>query len=648
MLPVKDSEMFSGQRVAAFESRMAFEMTQLIRNFGGAPFVAPSMREVPLEANSSAFEFADRLLAGKIDVVVLLTGVGTRTLVQVLEKRIPRDKMVGALSKATLIARGPKPIAALRELGLTPAIAAPEPNTWREILAEVDRGTNLNGKKVAVQEYGLPNSDLLDELKKRGAHVMRVPVYRWALPEDCSALREVVSKICENEMDVALFTNAAQVEHLLQVAAEDGLEESLRESLESVVIASIGPVTSDALRERGLSIDLQAERGKIGLFVREVAQKCVPLVEAKRRGAAERDQWLESRPVRRPLVQDAALWKDSPFMKACRCEAAPTTPIWIMRQAGRYMKEYREMRRRVKFLELCKTPDLAAEVTIQAVEKLGVDAAIIFSDILLIVEPMGVGLEFARGEGPVIHRPVRTSEDVDAIREFSPAKEMVFVCEAVKKARSGLHPHIPLIGFAGAPFTVVSYLIEGKASRDYLHTKSLMYRDPGAWNALMGKVTEATGAYVNAQIEAGAQVVQIFDSWVGCLSPDDYREYILPHMKRLMARITAAPVIHFGTGTAALLELMRDAGGQVIGLDWRVRLDDGWKRVGPIGVQGNLDPLVLLADRETIRKKTKEVMRQAGGRPGHIFNLGHGVLPQTPVDNVRALVDMVHEMGRSQ
>lgn len=334
-------------------------------------------------------------------------------------------------------------------------------------------------------------------------------------------------------------------------------------------------------------------------------------------------------------------------MRACRREAVPYTPIWLMRQAGRYMREYREVRAKTTFLELCKTPSLAAEVTVTAVERLGVDAAIIFADILLILEPMGVELEFAEGEGPVIHNPVRKAEDFERLREVEDANALEFVYEAIRQTRGALKPDIPLIGFCGAPFTLASYLIEGGGSKNYVHTKRLMYDDAGAWHAMMSLIARALAKYLNAQIEAGAQAVQLFDSWVGCLSPDDYREFVLPHTREVIRNVTPGiPVIHFGTGTAALLELLREAGGDVIGLDWRVRLDDGWRRVGhDVAVMGNLDPVALFANQDTLKAQAKRILDQAEGRNGHVFNLGHGILPQTPVENVIALVDMVHEMS---
>jgi uroporphyrinogen decarboxylase len=338
---------------------------------------------------------------------------------------------------------------------------------------------------------------------------------------------------------------------------------------------------------------------------------------------------------------------DSPFMRACRCEPTPYTPIWLMRQAGRYMPEYREVRARTSFLELCKRPELATEVTVTAAERLNVDAAIIFADILLIIEPMGIDLEFAKGEGPVIHNPVREARDVERLREVEDIEALNFVFEALRLTRRALRPDLPLIGFAGAPFTLASYIVEGGASKNYVHTKSLMYGDSGAWHAMMSLISRALVRYLNAQIASGAQAVQLFDSWVGCLSPDDYREYVLPHTQSVIQNLTpGTPVIHFGTGTAALLELMKTAGGDCISLDWRVDLGEAWQRLGDVAVMGNLDPVQLFSSPDFIRSRAAHILSRAAARPGHIFNLGHGILPETPVDNVIALVDAVHEMSQ--
>ena len=334
---------------------------------------------------------------------------------------------------------------------------------------------------------------------------------------------------------------------------------------------------------------------------------------------------------------------ESPFLRACRREPTDVTPVWFMRQAGRYMAEYREVRARVSFLELCHDPALATEVTVTAANRLDVDAAILFADILLILQPLGFDLEFAKGEGPVILNPIRTAADVDRVVSLEDVSPLGYVMDAVKMIRAALPPRMPLIGFAGAPFTLACYAIEGGGSRHYETAKAFMYRDPGAWDALLVKLVDGTARYLNAQVAAGAQVLQLFDSWVGNLSPDDYRRFVQPHMRRLFSLLDAnAPVIHFGTDTGSLLELQRDAGGDVIGLDWRVELGPTWDRLGEgVGVQGNLDPVVLFAPRDEIERQTRRILDQAAGRPGHIFNLGHGILPHTPVDSVLAVVDIV-------
>ena len=334
-------------------------------------------------------------------------------------------------------------------------------------------------------------------------------------------------------------------------------------------------------------------------------------------------------------------------MKACRLEATDATPVWLMRQAGRYMKEYRELRAKVPFLELCKNPDLVAEVTVTAAEKLGVDAAIIFADLLLIAEPLGFGLEYEPGEGPSVKPVLRTTGDVHRLREVDPLESLAYVFDAIRRTRAELRPQLPLIGFAGAPFTLASYIIEGGPSRHFRHTKSLMYIDPGAWRAILEHLARNLTKYVNGQIAAGVQAVQIFDTWAGCLGPADYREFAAPYTRMLIDGITkGVTVIHFGTGTGAFLETMRDAGGDVIGIDSHIELDQARSRLGDwVGVQGNLDPVVLYAEPAYIRQRVQRILDQAAGRPGHIFNLGHGILPDTPYENVVALVEMVHELS---
>ncbi len=339
--------------------------------------------------------------------------------------------------------------------------------------------------------------------------------------------------------------------------------------------------------------------------------------------------------------------EQSPFMKACRREPAPHTPVWLMRQAGRYMKEYRDVRARVSMLELCKSPALVSEVTTYAARRIGADAAILFADLLLIVEPLGLALEYSQGEGPVIAPAVRDAAAVETLREVDP-EALGYVYAAVRQTRADLPTTLPLIGFAGAPFTVASYLIEGRGTRHFERTKRFMHGDEGAWRALMEKIVRGTAAYLNRQAAAGCQALQIFDSWVGCLSPADYRRYVQPFSAALIAALPpGVPVIHFGTDTTSLLPDMKAAGGTVIGLDWRVELDRAWQGLGyDVAVQGNLDPIVLFAEPAVIRAQAQRILTQAAGRDGHVFNLGHGILPGTPVDHVVRLVETVHELSR--
>ena len=331
------------------------------------------------------------------------------------------------------------------------------------------------------------------------------------------------------------------------------------------------------------------------------------------------------------------------FLRACRLEPVDATPVWFMRQAGRSFAAYRSLRERYGILELAKTPDLCAEVTLMPVRELGVDAAVLFADIMLPLEPMGVGLRIEPEVGPIIERPIRSAADVAALRPFDPA-EVSFTLDAIRLVRRDLDGAAGVIGFAGAPFTMACYLVEGRPSRDFAVAKAFMYREPAAWHDLMDRLSTMVIAYLRAQVDAGADAVQLFDSWIGGLGPADYQEFVQPHVRRIFAALTDIPTIHFGTGTAALLELLADAGGDVIGLDHRVSLADAWRRVGQDrGVQGNLDAARLLAGWEATHAGAQAVLEEAAGRPGHIFNLGHGVLPETDTEILRRLVDFVHE-----
>ncbi len=639
MLPMP----FAGLHVAAFESRRAEDMIRLIERHGGRAHVSPSMREVPINENQKAVDFAHRLITANIDLVILLTGVGIKLLVEVVERHVDRERFLSALADTTTIARGPKPSSALRDLGIEPTFIPAAPYTWREILHTIDQQLPIAGLSVGLQEYGTTNPSLLAGLEARGATVIPVKIYRWDLPEKTDLLEANIRDIVAGNMDTVLFTAANQINNVLEIAKQLGMAEEFREALRQMVVASIGPTTSEQLRKYDLPADLEPEHHKMGQLVSDAAEHTPRLLDRKRKLAAV----LKTRPTRDEAQDRNAPCYQSLLLKACRREPVPRTPIWLMRQAGRYMKEYRAVREKTTFLELCKDPSLCAEVAITAANRLGVDAAIIFSDLLPILEPMGLDLEYAQGEGPVIHNPIREGRDVDRVLELESVDALHYVMETVQITRAQMPADLPLIGFAGAPFTLASYTIEGGGSRNYLHTKTLMYRDQGAWDALMARLVGSITKYLNAQIAAGVQLVQIFDSWAGCLSPDDYRRFVLPHSQQLIASITRGiPVIHFATGNPALYPLLAQAGGDVIGIDWRVRLDQTWETIGHShAMMGNMDPTILIASGDEIRQAAGDILDQAAGRVGHIFNLGHGILPQTPVENVIGLVDAVKELS---
>lgn len=640
---------FNELKITSLESRRASEIEKLIKYHKGIPRVAPSMKELPFEEADSVWEFAKRLFAGETDMVVLLTGVGTTFLSERIISRFGEKKYVEALRKTVLVARGPKPVAALKKYELKPDVTIPEPNTWRDILSKFDEEYDIRGKNIVVQEYGISNRDLIKELKNRGASVLPVTIYKWGLPDDTGPLADAIRSIADGNEDVVLFTSSQQIVNMFDLADEFGLRDRLFEGLGKTVIGSIGPTTTETLSRYGLTADYEPDSPKMGNLVRETARVSAKLVHKKKtagRYGIDTAKWkridMRWQPADPTAVERST--HVSQFIKACRGERTDYTPVWIMRQAGRFLREYRDIRSRVTFLELCKAPELAAEVTLMAAEKLDVDAAIIFSDILLILETLGLNIEFSKNDGPIIKNIVRSERTLESLSEFSP-EGLDFVYEAIKLTKRALPPQKALIGFAGAPFTVASYAIEGGASRNYINTKQLMFQNDGFWDEFMTRLTSATSQYLIKQIEAGADAVQIFDSWIGCLSPGDYKNYVFPHMKQLVSSIPAhTPVIMFGTGTSSLLEMIRDTGCTVVGLDWRVDISEAWKRIGnDTAIQGNMDPVKLFSTTSYVKQQATEILDKVNGRPGFIFNLGHGVLPRTPVENVLKLVDTVHE-----
>ncbi len=642
------TEHFNKLKVTSFESRLSNVMERLIIYHNGVPRVSPSMKEVPVQSKDIS-GFAKDLYGSKVHILVLFTGVGTRMLSDLMTKKDGFEKYTTALQNVTVVTRGPKPVAALREISIKPDITIPSPNTWKDVLSTMDSELEIKDKTIYVQEYGAKNREFLKSLEDRGAKVKTITVYKWGFPDDLQPLKTTIRSILSKDEDVVLFTSSQQVVNLVRLASDLGSKNDLYEGLSNVVIGSIGPTTTETLKKYGISADYEPNDPRMGNLVRELARTANRLLTKKRKAQSlgiKTVNWKRTdmvwENVQGPGPKNAK--RDPVFLKACNLETTDYTPVWIMRQAGRFLREYRQIRSKVSFTEMCKTRDLAAEVTLMAAEKLNVDAAIIFSDILLILESFGLDLEYQTNDGPRISKKLGSSSSISSLPEFEP-DSMKFVYDAIRLTRKALDPRKALIGFAGAPFTLASYAIEGSGSKNYAKTKTLMLQDPSSWDLLMNGLTGATASYLNGQIEAGADAVQIFDSWVGCLSPGDYREFVFPYTKRLVSMIDrSVPVILFGTDTSSLLKQIARTGCGVVGVDWKISIKKAWKQIGHNkAIQGNMDPVVLLSTRSRVNDEAKRILNETGGRPGHIFNLGHGILPNTPVDNVLSLVDTVHE-----
>ncbi len=616
--------------MAAFESLMAKEMEDLILHHGGKPLIAPAMREMHPEENKEAYVFFERLREGLIDILVLVSETGTRAFFQALEAQFPQSHITKALKRCVLVSCDPHLPKVLAEYGLKASIKIPELKNWREIPSAL---ADVKDKRVAVQEFGFSNLDLLRNLRALGAkEVESVPIQLWALPDNTKPLVQLIESIIKGKVAITLFTSGYQVHNLVQLAENLGRLESLMAAFPRVVVGSVGTSVTETLQGHGFTVDFEPDQHNMASLVREAARRGQELHEFKSHMTLEVSA-APKKPFRIP---------DNLFMKACRREPAYRPPIWIMRQAGRYLPEYQKIRSKVSFLELCKTPELAAEATVSAQEVLGVDAAILFADILLITEPLGFQLEFAEKGGPVIRNPFRGSSDLKRLREVNAKKDLGYVMEAVRIIRSRLKPDIPLIGFAGAPFTVASYLLEGGASKDFAQTRTLLSEGISAWDDFMIRIVKATVSYLNAQVDAGAQALQLFDSWVGILTPDEYKRLVLPFLQILISGLKpGVPIIYFGIHTEPFYPDILKTGATVIGVDCHVDLAKAWKQLGEVAIQGNLDPEVLLTDPLNVRKEAEKILRKVNGRPGHIFNLGHGILPETPMENVRALIDTV-------
>lgn len=634
---------FKNASLVVLESRKADILAEHIQRLQGKVIQAPSLKEVPLSPNPAIEKFAKRLQNQEIQMMIFLTGVGTRYLFEALAHYLSHKQLATFFKQITTVVRGPKPLQALKDLGIQINLTVPEPNTWKEILETLDHdenGIELQDAVVAVQEYGDENPALIQGLQNRGAKVTSVPVYRWALPDDLSPLKNAIQKMIQGDVSGIFVTSAQQVRHLVQVADQMKCKKDLISAMKKLVIASIGPTSSEALGEFGFSSDFEPSHPKMGHLVAELAENWDRISHEKSLSISA----VKSSATKTKAQANPHKIEDSIFMRACRGETVETTPIWLMRQAGRYMKEYNDIRRKVSFLGLCKNPELACEVTVYARNRIQADAAIIFSDILLILEPLGLKLSYPENEGPEIKGEFTETLQMSSLRAID-ADALDFVYRAIQLTRAELPLDIPLIGFSGAPFTLSSYILEGGSSRHFVRTKKFMRENPQVWHQLMQVLTDGIIQYLQKQIHAGANALQLFDSWVGCLSPEDFRTYVYPYLQKIVQSIPKQiPLIYFGTQTGGLLSDIAKLNYPVVGVDHRIELNEAWNILGnKTAIQGNMDPIILQTTPHEIEKAAKSILDQIGQKKGFIFNLGHGILPQTPVDHVCRLIDFVHQ-----
>ncbi len=593
---------------------------------------------VGIPANDADFKnLSNHLLTGGIDAVVFFTAAGLEQFFKRAIKTNDQARLVDSLTDIQSIAVGGLVSEKMVELGVQPSMQVADGLDWRDLLVVMDKEFPVTNLTVAV-EMTSDIHGLAAGLEARGASVVRVEAISFTQPDPSSPEQDILDAIEDGDLGTMLFPNPVCAARF--AALIDGRERPiLKRNSAQLIVLAIGDETQQLLLDRGIQCDvvlkdqhIRSEIENSSAFIRESVQRSRQNLSGP--GSSSQDP--------------NSPWYNSRFMKALRREPVDVTPVWMMRQAGRYMQEYRDVRSKVDFLELCKDSQLCSEVMCTAVAKLGVDAAIIFSDLLPILEPMGCDLEFVKGDGPVIHNPIRTNEDIDRVIPLQSNDELQFVMDTVKQTRMDLPADIPLIGFAGAPFSLASYMIEGSGTKHYAYTKKLMYGDTPAWNVLMSKLVQSVKIYLKGQVEAGAQCIQLFDSWAGCLGVEEYRRFVLPHVSEIIDEISPlVPVINFATGNPMLLPELASTSAQVIGVDWRIPIDTAWQNIGyHKAVQGNLDPAVLLSDTATIRKQAAKVLELTQQRNGHIFNLGHGILPQTPVENAIALVDIVHELSQ--
>jgi uroporphyrinogen decarboxylase len=634
-------------QLAALAIEHSEPLQQAIKRLGGKlvmcqAYSTEDLQEGAQLARKVASQFANQLLVGEFDLLVFVTAAGAQYFFQQSARLVDRQRLIDSLTDIRTVAGSPSATLALESLGISPTIALQQPQSWRDVLVALDQKVRVANFNVGLEEsesiHGLGSG-----IEARGGRVSAFSVYPHVPPSDPQAGIDFLNRLQSAECQAILFVSPAEVQRFCSMTRKLGWNRWLKRFSDEILVFSLGKETTELLVDRQISVDYTSQASDIEQFVHEIAEVI---------GEIENQKQIVRANFSGPAtsgINRSAPWYDSPFMKACRGEPTQVTPIWLMQQAGRYLPEYRDLRSKMGYQELCSNPQLCSEVMCAAVRRLGVDAAIVFSDLLSMLVPMGVSLDFDQAKGPRIRNPIREPRDVNRVRRLENNDEVMFVLEAVTQTRRDLPDDLPLIGFAGAPFTLACYMIEGGPSRSLAHAKRLMLSDVVAWQELMQHLAHSISIYLNGQIAAGAQAVQLFDPWAGCLGFEDYKKFVLPYVQQVINRLPRhVPAINFATGNPSLLPLLADTRASVIGIDWRIRLDQAWDTIGHHrSIQGNLDPVVLLTDPHEIRRQTKLLLDQAAARPGHIFNLGHGILSRTPVDNVIALVDSVHELSQA-
>jgi uroporphyrinogen decarboxylase len=627
---------FKGLRIGAVITPDLVGVIELIQAHGGSCRSLVFQRKAG-QRQTRVGRVANQLLVGEIDILVFNTAAGVTGFLDQAFQLVERQRLLDSLTDMMVVAGSKSAANVFFERDINVEISV-DSSSWRDVLVALDQHCALSNKTLGVEASSHIHC-LRAGLEARGAKVIDVDVFESGDDDDFPAAQEFFEGVESGDIEAVLFSSPEVVAQYCRVAQRTS---PAWQRLNRRIVFAVGRDTRSLLDDGQIRVTRTSQGTDFAEAIEGFANCMTDINREQARSHASLSGPQSG------SSDAAAPWYDSPFMKACRGERTDVTPVWMMRQAGRYMEEYREVRSKVTFLELCSNPQLCSEVMCTAVNRLGVDAAIIFSDLLPILVPMGMNLEFVQGDGPVIHNPIRTPADVNRVSRLESTEPLQFVMETVRQTRNDLPADMPLIGFAGAPFTLASYMIEGGSSRNYANTKQLMRSDSSAWDELMRHLSHSLKVYLKGQVDAGAQVLQLFDSWAGCLSFEDYRTFVLPYVKDVIESLPPeVPVINFATGNPTLLPFLADTPASVIGIDWRIRLDDAWQQVGfGRAVQGNLDPTVLLSDVDVIRHQVQAILDQAANRPGHIFNLGHGILPQTPVENAIALVELVHELSQ--